>query len=215
MRVDRRARICCGVASDERNEMELCSRIDEARRSWDVLGHPFYTRWERGELRREELAFYAGEYRHAVAALARAADAAGDVEHAREEAEHLSLWDDFAAALDAPLDRDPTAETEACADAWGRADRLEALAVLYAVESAQPAISQTKLAGLVEHYGFGADDPAAEYFRLHAERDLEHAKAAREALAEAPPARRSELAAAAERALEANWRLLDGVERAA
>ena len=60
MRVDRRARICCGVASDERNEMELCSRIDEARRSWDVLGHPFYTRWERGELRREELAFYAG-----------------------------------------------------------------------------------------------------------------------------------------------------------
>src|SRR5207247_128056 len=118
MRVDRRATICCGVASDERNEMELCSRIDEARRSWDVLRHPFYTRWERGELRREELAFYAGEYRHAVAALARAADAAGDVEHAREEAEHLSLWDDFAAALDAPLDRDPTAETEACADAW-------------------------------------------------------------------------------------------------
>ena len=137
------------------------------------------------------------------------------MEHAREEAEHLSLWDDFAAALDAPLDRDPTAETEACADAWGRADRLEALAVLYAVESAQPAISQTKLAGLVEHYGFGADDPAAEYFRLHAERDLEHARAAREALAEAPLARRAELAATAERALEANWRLLDGVERAA
>ncbi len=46
-------------------------------------------------------------------------------------------------------------------------------------------------------------------------RDLEHARAAREALAEAPAARRAELAAVAERALEANWRLLDGVERAA
>jgi pyrroloquinoline quinone (PQQ) biosynthesis protein C len=90
-----------------------------------------------------------------------------------------------------------------------------ALSVLYAIESAQPAISQTKLAGLVEHYGFDADDPAAEYFRLHAERDIEHAREAREALAEAPPALTAELVTVAERALEANWRLLDGVERAA
>ena len=195
--------------------MELCFLIDEARRRWDVLQHPFYTRWERGELRPEELAFYAGEYQHAVVALARAAATAGDGEHAREEAEHVALWDRFAAAVGAPLGRSPTAETSDCAEAWSPAERFQALAVLYAVESAQPAISQTKLAGLVAHYGFGADEPAAEYFRLHAERDLEHARAAREALAEAPPARRTELAAAAERALEANWRLLDGVERAA
>ena len=195
--------------------MELCFRIDEARRRWDVLRHPFYRRWECGGLTREELAFYAGEYRHAVVALARAAATAGEGEHAREETEHVALWDGFAAAVGAPLDRSPTAETSDCAEAWSPAERFQALAVLYAVESAQPAISQTKLAGLVAHYGFGADDPAAEYFRLHAERDLEHARAAREALAEAPPARRAELAAAAERALEANWRLLDGVERAA
>jgi pyrroloquinoline quinone (PQQ) biosynthesis protein C len=98
--------------------------------------------------------------------------------------------------------------------AWAPDERFQALAVLYAVESAQPAISQTKLAGLVDHYGFDGDASAAEYFRLHAERDLEHAQASREALAEAPAARRAELAAVAERALEANWRLLDGVERA-
>ena len=75
--------------------------------------------------------------------------------------------------------------------------------------------SRTKLAGLVEHYGFDAADPAGEYFRLHAERDIEHARAAREALAAAPPEQAEELAAVAERALEANWRLLDGVQRAA
>jgi pyrroloquinoline-quinone synthase len=195
--------------------MELCATIDQARRRWDVLEHPFYERWECGELTQEELAFYAGEYRHAVVALARAAATAGAGEHAREEAEHVALWDRFAAAVVAPLDREPTAETSNCAEEWSPAERFQALAVLYAVESAQPAISQTKLAGLVAHYGFGPDDPAAEYFRLHAERDLEHAKAAREALAEAPPARRAELAAVAGRALEANWRLLDGVERAA
>ena len=195
--------------------MELCAQIDEARRRWDVLKHPFYERWERGELTPEELAFYAGEYRHAVVAVADAAAAAGDGEHAREEAEHVALWDGFAAAVEAPLDREPTPETANCAAAWSPDERFRALAVLYAVESGQPAISRTKLAGLVEHYGFDGDDPAAEYFRLHAERDLEHARASREALAEAPPARQTELAAVAERALEANWRLLDGVERAA
>lgn len=195
--------------------MDLCERIDEARERWNVLRHPFYTRWERGELTRDELGFYAGEYRHAVVALAETAAAAGDPEHAREEAEHVALWDAFAAELDAPLDRDPTPETAACARAWSRPDRLEALAALYAVESAQPAISETKLRGLVEHYGFRSDTDGTEYFVLHAERDKEHARAARAALAEAEPAETARLAKVAEEALRSNWLLLDGVERAA
>jgi pyrroloquinoline-quinone synthase len=195
--------------------MDLCDRIDDARRRWNVLEHPFYTRWEAGELTRAELGFYAGEYRHAVVALATAADAAGDEDHAREEAEHVALWDEFAASLDAPLDRAPTTETADCAAAWGRTDRFEALAVLYAVESAQPEISTTKLKGLVEHYGYRADAPATSYFRLHSTLDVEHARSAANALADAPEDRRDELVAVAERALEANWRLLDAVERGA
>ena len=195
--------------------MDLFEQVDAARERWNVLRHPFYVRWEAGELSREELAFYAGEYRHAVVALAEAATASGDTEHAEEEAAHVDLWDDFARALDAPLDREPLTETTACAEAWARDDRLEALAVLYAVESAQPEISATKLRGLVAHYGFSADDPAARYFALHAERDAEHACAARAALEDAAPADTAALAAAAERALEANWRLLDGVDRLA
>jgi pyrroloquinoline-quinone synthase len=188
----------------------LIARIDEARRRWNVLDHPFYVRWERGELSREDLALYAGEYRHAVVALADAAAAAGDPDHASEEAAHVDLWDDFAHALDARLDREPTQETRACADAWRRDDRLEARAVLYAVESGQPDISRTKLEGLVRHYGFTADDPGAAYFVLHAERDHEHAAASRAVLETADDDR---LVAAAEAALEGNWRLLDGVSQ--
>ena len=195
--------------------MDLFERIDAARERWNVLRHPFYTRWERGELTRGELAFYAGEYRHAVVALANAAAASGDVPHAREEAEHVALWDAFAHALEAPLDREPTPETAACATAWAPVDREEALAVLYAVESVQPAISETKLRGLVEHYGFEADGAPVEYFAVHAERDVAHAQAARAALEEHPVEDADRLAAAAEDALRANWRLLDGVERAA
>jgi pyrroloquinoline-quinone synthase len=191
--------------------MNLIERIDEARARWNVLDHPFYLRWERGELTHDELAFYAGEYRHAVVALADTARAAGDPEHAAEEAAHVGLWDDFAAALEAPLDRKPTAETARCVGAWRRDDPLEARAVLYAVESAQPDISRTKLTGLVDHYGFERGSSGTAYFELHAERDHEHAEASRRVLAEAAPGEADRLFSAAEAALEANWLVLDGV----
>lgn len=192
--------------------MNLIDRIDEARTRWNVLDHPFYLRWERGELSREDLAYYAGEYRHAVVALADAAAVGGDSEHAAEEAAHIDLWDDFAAALEAPLDREPSTETRECATAWRSEDSLEARAVLYAVESGQPAISQTKLTGLVDHYGFTAGTKATEYFELHADRDHEHAAASAEVLRKTAPEDTDRLVAAAEAALKGNWHLLDGVE---
>ena len=191
--------------------MNLIERIDEARSRWNVLEHPFYESWERGELSREALAFYAGEYRHAVVALAEAAETAGDPAHAAEEAAHVALWDDFAAELDAALDREPTPETAACADSWRAGDSLEARAVLYAVEAGQPAIAQTKFTGLVEHYGFRARSKGTEYFELHATRDTEHAATSEAVLREVPAEDEDRLVAAATAALEGNWKLLDGV----
>jgi pyrroloquinoline-quinone synthase len=191
--------------------MTVIERIDAARAQWNVLDHPFYLRWERGELSREELAFYAGEYRHAVSALADTAAAGGDPHHAAEEREHITLWDSFASAVDAPLDRTPTGETQECAAAWRADDALEARAILYAVESSQPDISRTKLKGLVEHYGFTAASKGTQYFEVHAERDHEHAAASANVLRDASQEDADRLVAAATRALVGNWRLLDGV----
>jgi pyrroloquinoline-quinone synthase len=192
--------------------MDFFERLEPIQKQWDVLRHPFYTRWERGELNQDELAYYAGEYRHAVVALADAAALAG--EHAEEERGHVGLWDDFARAAGSQNGRAPRGETQACIHAWSGGDELESLAVLYAIESAQPQISKTKLAGLVQHYGF-EEGPATEYFRLHAERDSEHAAEAKAALEErATDADTERLLSAAERALAGNWTLLDGVERA-
>ena len=197
--------------------MDLIERLDAVRARWNVLAHPFYTRWERGELRREELAFYAGEYRHAVAALADAASTATQLagpEHAVEETEHIGLWEEFRSACGDESDRAPLPETRDCIAAWTAArDPVEALAVLYSVESGQPEVSRTKLDGLVRYYGFTPASKGTAYFRLHAERDHEHAAEARSLLEQhARPSDADRLVVVAERALEGNWRLLDGVE---
>jgi pyrroloquinoline-quinone synthase len=206
--------------------VDFWTEIDAIRDRHDVLRHPFYQRWSNGELTLSELAVYAGEYRHAVRALATAsANAAAVAEpelraelegHAAEEASHVELWDAFAAAVGGELDREPAPETVACADAWaGAAGRplLESLVAMYAIESGQPAIAETKRAGLLEHYGLG-EGPATAYFTLHAELDHEHAAAER-ALIEPrlTAADGAALLAEAERVLKANWELLDGVER--
>jgi pyrroloquinoline-quinone synthase len=207
--------------------MDLWQRLDATASRWDVLQHPFYTRWSNGELRPGELSFYAGQYAHAVRALASATfhaatlapdtAAAAELEsHAAEEEAHIELWSHFGDAVGSSGDEQPVGETAACSSAWHDPDRgyLPTLVALYAIESAQPAISETKRAGLVEHYGF-EPGVGTDYFDLHAVRDAQHAASGR-ALIEAELDSVDDegaLVAEAERVLEANWRLLDGVQR--
>lgn len=193
--------------------MELIARLDEVRERWNLLEHPFYKRWSCGELTRDELAHYAGEYRHAVVALAETAERSGNDAHAREEAEHVALWDEFAAAFGADTAREPSAETAECVVAWtAPGNRREALAVMYAIEAGQPAVSQAKLDGLAQHYGVASDEPGAQYFALHAELDHDHAAESRQALEAEPSEDADRLVEVAEAALKGNWTLLDGVE---
>jgi pyrroloquinoline-quinone synthase len=206
------------------DSVQFFDRLEAVRERWNVLDHPFYTRWSAGELSRAELAAYAGEYRHAVVALAEGlAVAASDApdgetrsqleEHAAEEAAHVALWDSFADAVGGDTNLEPRPETAACAESWtaGR-DTLERLVVAYAVESGQPAISRTKLEGLTRHYGLD-EGPATEYFSLHAERDEVHAAQSRVLIEGAlPEADQDRLLELAEGALRCNWELLDGLE---
>jgi len=207
--------------------MDFFSRVEAARERYNVLEHPFYERWSAGELTIDELAAYAGQYRHAVVALAEASQGAARAAgpeltpaleaHAAEETSHVALWDDFTRAIGGAVEAVPNAETATCASAWaGDEDRSLAatLAVLYAIESGQPAIAETKRAGLLKHYGI-EDGPGTAYFSLHATLDHEHAAEGRELL-EGMLADNDvdALVAEAEAALRANWELLDGVDAA-
>jgi len=206
---------------------DFFDRLETARTRWNVLEHPFYQRWSAGELTEGELAVYSGQYRHAVVALADASQQAADVAdadiapglrgHAIEEAEHVALWDEFVEAVGGDIRVTATAETTNCVKEWaGEPNRplLDTLVTLYAIESGQPVISETKRAGLVEHYAYTPDSPATEYFDVHAELDIEHADQARRLieprLAEAD---QDHLLAVAEATMRANWELLDGVEQ--
>lgn len=198
----------------------------------DLLTHPFYQAWSAGELRAEDLARYAEQYRFQVAALpellrrARSltqdADTEADLsrnlddEEGRSGVAHARLWEAFGAAVGAAAEASPLPETRASAESLAALmgeDEVTALAALWAYEVQTARVADTKEAGLRR---YGVDSPAAlRFFRLHGELDVHHARGLLESL-ERCVARGASLEAAkaaVERSAQAQWTFLDGAER--
>jgi pyrroloquinoline-quinone synthase len=213
---------------------DVLDGLDEHIRARSILEHPFYQAWEGGALGRDQLATYARVYYPHVGAfplylqllIARTPDPATRealghnlADELSEPTSHADLWLDFAEAVG--LDRAAVAaapSTPAASEVTatflsltGR-DPASGLAALYAYESQQPEVSRRKIAGLRDHYGV-RDPRGLAYFEVHATADLDHRCEERKALerclcAGADPAA---IGRAADEALDAYWRLLDGV----
>ena len=213
---------------------ELVRSLDDATSEKRLLEHPFYRAWAAGTLTTEDLAFYSTQYWRQVESfpgyLAALADRMDDGS-ARESIEgnladerdddHPGLWVRFAEALGrdrAALETsDIEPETSGCVDSFAHATKNEsipfALGMLYAYESQTPEVAATKVKGLGEHYGITG--PAAEYFSLHGELDVEHSRELATAIAEVATSdvARAEAESGARAGAAAIYGLLDGVAR--
>ena len=198
----------------------------------DLLTHPFYQAWSAGELRAEDLARYAEQYRFQVAALpellrrARAlthdADTQADLsrnlddEEGRSGVAHARLWEAFGTAVGAAAEASPLPETRAAAESLAALvgeDEVTALAALWAYEVQTARVADTKETGLRR---YGVDSPVAvRFFRLHGELDVHHARGLLESLERcvARGASVEAAKAAVERSAQAQWTFLDGAER--
>src|ERR1019366_1518270 len=179
---------------------------------------------------------YASDYSHHVAAFPAYLSALhsrlddGELRRAvlrnlcEEEIEgrpHSELWLDFAEGMgadrDAVRERVPLPEVRELVAEFRSVARegstAEALAAFYAYESQVPRIAKTKADGLAQHYG--ADAKTCGYFTLHQFADVEHSHVWHELLSAeiaAHPEQAPATLDAAERAAQALWHALDGME---
>jgi pyrroloquinoline-quinone synthase len=206
----------------------LAQAVAQSLEGRALLTHPFYRRWEAGQLAMGELAEYAVHYRAFEAALpvvlAAVADRLredGELEAAAlvernladelgRPAPHLDLFDRFAQSL--PAAAEATAPGPAATGLVATYGHLvdegpvAALAALAAYETQAASIAASKADGLRRWYGL--DSGGTEFWDVHAEMDADHGDWTVDALAvlEADPA---EVSRAARRGADAWWALLD------
>jgi pyrroloquinoline-quinone synthase len=215
--------------------MTFSQQIDQCIAKYDLLCHPFYQAWSKGELTREELAAYAEQYLPHVAAfptyLSGLHSQLPDSDLRRQVLEnlmdeegigspdgrpHSDLWRDFAngmGANGAPAVKEVT-ELISTFRTLTAQDTLSALAAFYAYESQVPRVAAEKERGLRDLYG--ADAKTCRYFTLHKTADVHHASVWSKLIEEQvanDPAEADAALNAAEAAAAALWNALDGIER--
>jgi pyrroloquinoline-quinone synthase len=217
---------------------DFFAALDARIARYDLLQHPYYQAWSKGELTRDDLREYASEYWHHVSAFptylsafhARLADAPlrrtvlenlADEEGLPAGRPHSDLWMDFAEGMgaDASAVRSRTLQPETASLISHfryamEASPAAALASLYTYESRVPAIARTKANGLREHYA--ASEAVARYFTLHQTADVYHAKVWRDAIESeltTHPEEAEGALDAAEAAAADLWNTLSGIER--
>lgn len=220
---------------------EFFQQLDARIAKFDLLCHPFYKAWSAGELSRDDLREYAGDYYQHVnafptylaelsvrleegelrrAVLANLADEKGWDDASGNHTEHAELWLDFAEGMGANRDlrgHEPVPEIKKLMSFFHHVASAgtpeQALAAFYAYESQVPRVATEKARGLREMYG--ADEKTCGYFTLHSTADVFHAQIWRQQLArqlEQDPLAAEPALNAAENVAKALWTALDGIE---
>jgi pyrroloquinoline-quinone synthase len=197
-----------------------------------LLSHPWYQKWECGELPVESLRRYARDYYWQVANfpryLSRLHSELEDlgqrqvvlknlVEEESSDAPHPELWLDFAESLGlnrAEVKAGPVSEASRKLVEEFRflmsSSPAEGLGAILAYESQVPEIARFKTEALEKHYLKGESlARGSRFFRVHAEADVWHTEELTALYDSLPEEQQSRAREAAGRACGALWRFLD------
>jgi pyrroloquinoline-quinone synthase len=215
----------------------LCDRIDRLIEERSLLKHPFYTKWQAGELTLDALRGYACQYYHHVLQFptyVSGAHANCDdlpdrqellenlVEEEQGPNNHPELWLRFGEALglsrEDMIESTPLPETTDLITTYRRLTKdspfVGGIAALYAYESQVPEVAGTKMDGLKRFYGID-DKQGLKFFIVHHSLDVEHSKVTRSLVAKygVTPEREEQAVGAVDEATTALNTFLDGVCR--
>jgi pyrroloquinoline-quinone synthase len=220
----------------------LREELDQRIARHDLLCHPFYVAWTKGQLSKDDLRAYAQQYFHQVAAFPeyletfesrsqnyspalsqivaqnRAEEEGADSPDGRP---HAEMWLDFAEGMGAERATvgatTPLPEVESLVSTFQQIVRegsaTEALAAFYAYESQVPSIAKEKARGLTEMYG--AEQSTCAYFTHHQTADVYHSLVWSDQLEKEvgnDPELRERALQTAETIAQALWRALDGID---
>lgn len=209
---------------------ELKAIIEERH----LLKHPFYKAWSEGQLSKDTLKSYAGQYFRQVSSFPRFLSAVHSrcpeisarkvllenlVDEELHGTDHPELWMQFAEGLGAlrheVLNETALPETAAMVSTFeDLASRSwkDGLCALYAYEAQVPAVSKSKIDGLQKFYGVN-DDRTLEFFKAHMKYDVAHSDAVASLIdAHAEPEAAKQ---ATREAADALWGFLDGMAKSA
>lgn len=218
--------------------MTFCETLDRRIEEKNMLDHPFYQLWARGELDLDLLRIYAKQYYHLVAFFPRLVSAVHSncpdpgirrtiLENLLDEETggsvtepHHDLWINFGIAIgltrqemeNTPPGSATTALLEELRELTRNRSFEEGVGALYAYESQIPAIAEKKKEGLIAFYNI-VDDKGLSFFDVHMEVDRAHRQTWRELIESSVVTEddRARVESSVNRSLEALWGFLDGV----
>lgn len=220
------------------NKENFTEELNKVIADKSLLQHPFYQKWNEGQLTKTELQEYAKQYYHFVKHFPRFVSCVhsncddvnvrqmllqnlADEEGFKSDyKDHPSLWMDFAKSLGLTegevKNSTPLRETEDLVDGMyelSKSSQFElGLSALYAYESQVPEISKTKIDGLKKFYGIDSEE-ALRYFTVHEEFDVYHSKDELDAIIKQceSTGTNGEAVTTAKEAAQFQWNFLDGI----
>lgn len=212
--------------------MSFIDSLNKKLAELHLLNHPYYQKWNMGELTITNLQTYAREYYHHVAAFPRYISAIHSrcsdlqmrqvlldnlIEEEKGEENHPELWQRFTEGLGglrvAAADLPKITQTKDLVDGYFslvETDYATGLGALYAYERQTPEVSKSKIDGLKKFYHI-TDEKTLKFFEVHMEADEWHAEEVAGLIASLSPADQEKAAYGAQAGAQLLWGFLDGM----